>query len=450
MTAIVSTDSQVFHRELDRLYPLMVRASGYTVYDDEGHEYLDAVGGGAAVNNIGYGVPEVIAAARSQMEIMPFIHNQKFTHPLQEELAVVVMRHAPQFSRIVFCQGGGEANETALRLARSYHVERGVDSKWKIVSFAQAYHGSTIGALALTGRPALQYPYAPYIPVFPHLPPVDVRADPDGTVALQGLERLIELEGAETIAAFWCEPVSAAAAPAYRAPDGFYRGLSELARKHDFLIVFDEVVTGIGRTGTFFASEQLPVTADIVTTAKGIGGGYVPMGAVLTTDRVYEAVANGSRDFSHGYTFNGYPLGCAVALAVLDHLDRHRLIERVRTMGPLFLEMLNEGLHGAPLVDEVRGQGFLFGVTYRLPDGRYLDPTARLARRIDVAALHERLLVYSTQPTADGYAGDQTMLAPAFTMSEDDFAQVVHRLRRAIEVAADDISSARRLDAVVG
>ncbi len=450
MTTIVSTQSQVFHRELDRLYPIMVRAHGYRVYDDEGHEYLDAIGGGAAVNNIGYGVPEVLEAVRSQVEVLPFIHNQKFTHPLQEQLAAAVIRHAPNYSRIVFCQGGGEANETALRLARSYHVERRVESKWKIVSFAQAYHGSTMATLGLTGRPALQYPYGPYIPHFPHIPPVDPVADPDGRVALKGLEELIEREGPETIAGFWCEPVSAAAAPAFRAPLGFFKGLSELARKHDFLVVFDEVVTGVGRTGTFFAADQLPIVPDIITTAKGLGGGYVPMGAVLTTERVYEAIANGSRDFSHGYTFNGYPLGCAVGLAVLGYIDRHDLIGRVRRTGPVFLEILKEGLQGAPLVAEVRGQGFLFGVTYRGADGRFLEPKLRIARRIDVAALGEGVLVYSTQPTADGYAADQTMLAPAFTTTEDDFVEIVARLRRAIEQVAADSSTGRPLETVVG
>ena len=450
MTAIVSKQSQVFHRELDRLYPVMVRAHGYRIYDDDGREYLDAIGGGAAVNNIGYGVPEVLEAVRSQVEALPFIHNQKFTNPQQEQLATAVIKHAPTFSRIVFCQGGGEANETALRLARSYHVERGIESKWKIVSFAQAYHGSTMATLALTGRPALQFPYAPYLPIFPHIPPVDPATDPDGQAALKGLEDLIQREGPDTIAGFWCEPVSAAAAPAFRAPAGFYKGLSELARKYDFLVIFDEVVTGVGRTGTFFAADQLPVQPDILTTAKGLGGGYVPMGAVLTTDRVYQAVAEGSRDFSHGYTFNGYPLGCAVGLAVLAYIDRHDLITRVRRTGPQFLEILKEGLQGAPLVDQVRGQGFLFGVTYRGADGKYLDSKLRTARRIDVAALAEGLLVYSSQPTADGYAADQTMLAPAFTTTQDDFVEIVARLRRAIERAAADNAAGRPLETVLG
>jgi adenosylmethionine-8-amino-7-oxononanoate aminotransferase len=321
VTAIRPSDSAVFHRELDRLYPVMVRAVGNRVFDDEGTQYIDAIGGGAAVNAIGFGVPDVVEAAHRQLATLPFIHNQKFTNLAQEELARVFLRHCPEYSRVVFCQGGGEANETALRLARSYHVERGEDSRWRAVSVAQAYHGSTMATLALTGRPALQYPYGPYLPDFRHIPPVDPLLDPDGRQGLELLEAAIQEAGPETIAAFWCEPVSAAAGPALAPPDGFFEGLGKLRERYGFLIVFDEVVTGIGRTGTFFAAHQLPVVPDIVTTAKGLGGGYVPMGAVVTTQQVYEAVANGSRDFSHGYTFNGYPLGCGVGLAVHRALD---------------------------------------------------------------------------------------------------------------------------------
>ena len=168
------------------------------------------------------------------------------------------------------------------------------------------------------------------------------------------------------------------------------------------------------------------------------------------TERVYQAIANGSRDFSHGHTFNGYPLGCAIGLAVLEYLDRHELIDRVRKTGPLFLEILEEGLRGVPLVHQVRGQGFLFGVTYRDSESRYLDSRLRAARRIDVAALHEGVLTYSTQPTSDGYAADQTMLAPAFTTTQEDFVEMVSRLRRAIETVASDINHAKPFEKVIG
>jgi adenosylmethionine-8-amino-7-oxononanoate aminotransferase len=428
----------------------MVRGKGNRVYDDAGREYLDAVGGGAAVANIGFAVPEVIDAVRRQVEILPFIHNQKFTNQLQEHLAEVLIEHAPDYSRVLFCQGGAEANETALRLVRSYHVERGETSRWRVISPAQAYHGSTTATLALTGRPALQHPYGPYLPGFLHTPPVDRRTDPDGREALRRLERLLAEAAPGTIAAYFCEPISAAACPAFRPPDSFYAGLAQLSRQHGFLVVFDEVVTGVGRTGAFFAADKLPIVPDVITTAKGLGGGYVPMGAVLAVERVYEAVAQGSKDFTHGHTFNGYPLGCAVALAVLEYIDRHDLIGIVARMGPRALEILREALEGCPLVEEVRGEGFLFGITYRDTTGGFLEPSLRVARRVDVAALAEGLLTYSTQPTADGYAGDQTMLAPAFTTTEEEFGEIGRRLRRAIERVARDVGTGATLATVRG
>lgn len=450
MTNLWPKDSHVFQRELDRQYPMMVRAEGYRLYDDEGREYLDAIGGGAAVCLIGYGIPEVIDAVQKQVAILPFVHNQKFTNPWQEELADALLQHAPSFNRVIFCQGGGEANETALRLVRSYHVERGETSRWNIISPAQAYHGSTIATLALTGRPALQYPYQPYIPEFLHVPPVDLERDPDGEETLATIERMILDNGPETIAAFWCEAVSAAANPAYRAPDAFYAGVGRLAERYGFLIVVDEVVTGVGRTGTFFASDKWPIRPDVVTTAKGLGGGYVPMGAVLTTERVYHAVAEGSRDFSHGHTFNGYPLGCAVGLAILRYIDEHQLIERVAQDGPTFLEMLHTALHGCPMVNDVRGEGFLFGVNYRDENGAFFDPSLHVARRIDIAALAEGVLTYSSQPTADGYQADQTVLSPSFLTTEDDWREIARRFRRAIEAVASDVQAGTPVALVVG
>jgi adenosylmethionine-8-amino-7-oxononanoate aminotransferase len=449
MTLVSPSESAVFHRELDRLYPVMERADGYRIWDDEGVEYLDAIGGGAAVVNIGYGVPEVVAAVREQVGIMPFVHNQKFTHPLQEKLARR-LTELSGYSHVIFVQGGGEANETAIRLARSYQVERGEESRWRFVAPAQAYHGSTMATLALTGRPALQYPYAPYLPDFLHVPPVDDRSDPQGSTALEQLEQVILEAGPETIAAFYCEPVSAAAAPGWGPPPEFFAGLAELRDKYGFLVIFDEVVTGVGRTGTFFAADQLPIKPDIITTAKGLSGGYAPMGAILTTQQVYDAIANGSRDFSHGHTFNGYPLGCAIALAVLDVMKRDKLIERVAADGPRFVQILEETLGDLPIVKDIRGRGFLFGVTYRDEEGQFLDQSLRFAKRVDVAAMAERLLIYSMQPTADGYQADQTMIAPVYTTTEEDFREMAQRLRRAIEQVSEDLQVGRPLEVVSG
>jgi adenosylmethionine-8-amino-7-oxononanoate aminotransferase len=440
--AFVGTDeTSVFPRELDRRYPLIERASGVWLYDGHGNTYLDAVGGGAMVASIGHGVPEIIEAARRQAEQVSFLYNQQFTTPPQEELAAELIALAPPgFGRVHFTSGGAEANETAVRLVRSYHVERGDERRWRIVSPAQAYHGPTALTLGLTGRPALQAPYDAYVVPQPHIPPATWRVDPTGEAALAALDEVLERHDGE-VAAFLCEPVSAAALPAYRAPDTFWNGLAERREEHGFLVVFDEVVTGMGRTGSWFAAEQLPLLPDVITTAKGLGAGYAPIGSVLCREEIFDAVALGSRVFDLGHTWDGAPLSCAVGLAVLDYLKEHELVERVHEEGPRLLAALRDAVGDSPIVAEVRGHGFLLGIDYcdpREPAG-FLPRELGVARRIDNEALRRGLIVYSTQPTADGYAGDQTLLAPAFTSTAEELDELVDRMAETIRTVAAEV-----------
>jgi adenosylmethionine-8-amino-7-oxononanoate aminotransferase len=435
-------ETRVFVRELDRPYPLIDRAEGVWLYDAAGTAYLDAVGGGAMVTSVGHGVPELVEAAREQAARVSFLYNQQFTTAPQEELARELLALAPEgFARAHFVTGGAEANETAVRLARSYHVERGEPGRWRIVSPAQAYHGPTAVALSLTGRPGLHHHYAPYLTPHLHIPPSTWRFDPTGESALMALDRALEEAGPETVSAFFCEPVSAAALPAYSPPDRFWEGLAERRDRHGFLICLDEVVTGMGRTGTWFAAEQLPFVPDVITTAKGLGAGYAPIGAVLCREEVYHAVADGSRTFELGHTWDGAPLPCAVGLAVVRYLREHALVERVRAESPRLLRALREELAGCELVAEVRGRGFLLGIDYADPrDGRsFLPPELGLARRIDVEALARGLVVYSTQPTADGYAGDQTLLAPAFTSTEEELSLIVERMAETVRAVESEV-----------
>ncbi len=435
-------ETRVFVRELDRTYPLIDRAEGVWLYDAAGTAYLDAVGGGAMVTSVGHGVPELVEAAREQAARVSFLYNQQFTTAPQEELARELLALAPEgFARAHFVTGGAEANETAVRLARSYHVERGEPGRWRIVSPAQAYHGPTAVALSLTGRPGLHHHYAPYLTPHLHIPPSTWRFDPTGESALTALDRALEEAGPETVSAFFCEPVSAAALPAYSPPDRFWEGLAERRDRHGFLICLDEVVTGMGRTGTWFAAEQLPFVPDVITTAKGLGAGYAPIGAVLCREEIYRAVAEGSRAFELGHTWDGAPLPCAVGLAVVRYLREHALVERVRADGPRLLHALRAELSGCELVAEVRGRGFLLGIDYADPrDGRsFLPPELGLARRIDVEALARGLVVYSTQPTADGYAGDQTLLAPAFTSTEEELSQIVERMAETVRAVESEV-----------
>lgn len=440
-------ETSVFVRELDRRYPLMERGEGAWLFDTAGKAYLDAISGGAMVTSLGHGVPEIVEVARRQAERLSFVYNQQFTSQPQEALAREITSLAPPgFTRVHFVSGGSEANELALRLVRSYHVERGEAERWRIISPAQAYHGPTIATLGLTGRRALTHPYDPYVTPQLHIPPSTWRFDPSGGQALDALDQALAEAGPETVAAFFIEPVSAAALPGYSPPEAFWLGLAERRERHGFLICLDEVVTGMGRTGTWFAAEQLPIEVDVITTAKGLGAGYAPVGAVICHERCYRAVAEGSRAFEHGHTWDGAPLPCAVGLAVIDYLRRHELVERVRERGPRLLDELAQALKGFDIVREVRGRGFLFGVEYVDPrDGTsFLPQDLGVARLVDEQALERGLLVYSTQPTADGFAGDQSLLAPPFITADADLDQIVERM--AATVAGVEKRVKNRLD----
>ncbi|MBA2512858.1 MAG: aspartate aminotransferase family protein [Solirubrobacterales bacterium] len=430
--ASVGTDqTNLFPRELDREYPLIARGSGVWLTDVAGNDYLDAVGGGAMTSTLGHAVPEIVEAARRQAQEISFIYNQQFTSPAQEKLAEELTSLTPPgMNRVHFTSGGAEANETALRLLRSYHVERGEPDRCRTISQAQAYHGPTMATLGLTGRPGLWHPYDPFIARQLYVPPSTWRFDPTGDAALRELDDRLAEAGPGSVAAFFCEPVSAAALPAYSPPDAFWAGLAERRDRHGFLIVLDEVVTGMGRTGAWFASEQLPFVPDIITTAKGLGAGYAPVGAVICGDHVFDAIASGSRAFEHGHTWDGAPLPCAVGVAVIDYLKQHKLVERVADRGPQLRDQLVQALEGSELVREVRGRGFLLGIEYVDPrDGESMLPSGlSTARQIDLEALNRGLIVYSTQPTADGYVGDQTLLAPAFVSSDEELDEIVQRL----------------------
>ena len=427
---IEAVQTNVFPRLLDLAYPSVERGEGVRLYTTDGFEVLDACSGGAMVACLGHGATEIVQAARAQAERISYVYNHHFTNEPQERLAErLIELAAPEMARVRFGSGGSEANETALRLIRQYHVDRGEPSRWRIISPAQAYHGALMGALALTGRRSLQQPYGDYLPGHLHIAPATWRFDPTGQAALEELDRLLETAGPDTVAAFFCEPVSAAALPGYTPPDSFWEGVAERRERHGFLVCFDEVVTGMGRTGSWFAGQQLPIEPDIVTGGKGLGAGYAPLAATLCKDHVYQALADGSRNFEPGHTWDGAPLPCAVGLAVLDTLVERGLVERVRTRGPSLRDEFEQALSGSEIVKEVRGRGFLLGVELIDPrDGEsFLPDELDAASLVDQKAFEHGLLVTSTHSTADGYTGDQTLLAPAFVATDQELAEMVER-----------------------
>ena len=450
MNFVDTAKSSVFHRELDRKYPIFRHAEGVWVSDAEGRRYLDAMSGGAFTANIGYGVKEVIDAAAEQLHKIPWFHNQKATSEAQEKAAADIAERAPfEDARVFFTSSGHDGNETALRLARKYHYDRGDTDRLKIISFAQAYHGSTFGTLALTDRPGLQDIYAPYLPKhqFRHVPPVHDFRPVDGFLPPESAQRvadmiveIIEKEGPNTVSAFFCEPVHAASAPCMTPPPQFWSRLRHIADSYGILVIFDEVVVGAGRTGTWFASEQLPIKPDIIVTAKGWGSGYAYLGPVLCTDKIFKTVSEGSREFGLGSTFNGAAFSCAVASAVIRYIESQKLLERVRRLGPIVLEQLQAALKDIPMVAAVRGRGFLFGVEYAQPETLAMLPSSyKTSWRVEQEAYRRELIVYSVAPNADGYVGDSTLLSPAYIATEEELTEMVNRFAASVRSTQEQI-----------
>jgi adenosylmethionine-8-amino-7-oxononanoate aminotransferase len=439
---IETSRSRVLHLELGGAYPVIVRGEGVWVEDAAGHRYLDAMSGGSMAATLGHGRRDIIEAARAQADRLAFVHNERLTNPMQERLAQELVEVAPPgFTRVRFVASGSDANEMALQIARSYHVERGERDRWQVVSPAQAYHGPTMETLALTGRPGLQGPFGPYFPHHLHIPPSTWRFDPTGQGALDALDRALEEAGPGTVSAFFMEPISAAALPAYTPPQRFWEGLAERRERHGFLVLFDEVVTGVGRTGRWFAGEATPCAPDIIATAKGLGAGYIALGGVLVRDQVFESIARGSRRFTLGHTWDGAPVACAVGLAVLQALRSEGLVDRVRDRGAMLLKELDAALRDIAMVREVRGHGYLLGVSFVDPRDRdaFLPRELRVAARIDRAAFERGLILLSTQPTRDGFAGDQTLFAPPFVTTDAELEEMVSRFAETVRHVAREV-----------
>ncbi|MDH4112562.1 MAG: aminotransferase class III-fold pyridoxal phosphate-dependent enzyme [Actinomycetota bacterium] len=441
---IDSERSHVLPLELARPMPVIVRGQGVWVEDAGGDRYLDAMSGGSMAATLGHGRRDIIEAATAQAQRLAYAHHERLTNPAQERLASELLDVAPEgFTRVRFTVAGADANELAVQLARSYHIERDEPDRWQVISPAQSYHGPTMETLALTGRPGLHGPFGPYLPHHVHIPPSTWRLDPTGDAALDALDRVLDEADPSTVSAFFCEPVSAASLPAYAPPTRFWKGLAERRERHGFLVCFDEIVTGVGRTGDWFVGATTACQPDIIATAKGLGAGYAAIGAVLVRDQVYEAISQGSRRFPMGHSWDGAPLSCAVGLAVLHALRSEGLVDRVHERGPRLLDELRVALDGLPIVHEVRGRGFLLGIELIDPRDRrsFLPPELGVAGRIDAAAFERGLITLSTQPTRDGYAGDQTLFAPPFVTSDQELEEMVARLADALRSVSAEVEA---------
>ena len=434
----------LFSRNLRKQYPIAVRGEGCWIIDAESRLYLDA-SGQAAVVSIGHGVQEIGQAMAEQSGRIAFAHTTQFHSEPAEKLAERVLAIAPKNfrtgGRVYFTSGGSEATETAIKLARQYFLETNQPSRYRVVARKQSYHGSTLGAMSLSGNVVRRAPYAPLIPEWGHVAPCFCYHCPFGKTfpecnlaCADDLDSFLNANDASTVAAFLFEPVVGATLGAAPAVDGYTARIADICRKHGILLIADEVMTGMGRTGKPFASEHWGLEPDIILTGKGIASGYAPLGAVIVAPRLVEAFEKGSATFMHGFTYQAHPVATAAGNAVFDYLDKHQLFGRVTPAGETLGKAL-AGLEGHPHVGQVRGLGLLQGVEF-VKDKAAREPfpkEAGIAEKIRQAALERNVLLYPGQGCVDGLRGDHVLLAPPFIIKSEECALIAESLRYALE-----------------
>ena len=442
--------SSVFRRSFRKTFPSAVRGEGVYIWDTDGTRYLD-FSGSAAVNLIGHGLPEIVSAMTEQARQLEFVHTSQFTTPVAEDYARELLNFAGENFRggaVYFTSGGSESVETALKLARQYQVEIGQTRRYQVLSRTQSYHGSTLGALSVSGNKRRREIYLPMVREFAHVGiPYCYRCHYDcqdgcrncGLEYAAELERAIESAGGEA-AAFIFEPVSGATLGAVVPPPGYLQRVAEVCRRHGVLLIADEVMTGMGRTGKNFAIEHWDLTPDILITAKGLSSGYAPLGAVIATKKVVDGIVSGT--FLHGFTYNAHPISLAAGRAVLRRLQQQQLVPaadsgREGTIAANLQRSLST-LADMKTVGDVRGIGLLRGVEF-VSDKQSKKPFApelNFAGRVAGAALKRGLLVYPIQGCVDGISGDHLLIAPPAVITEEQIEWSVRQLRESIKEAA--------------
>ncbi len=437
--------TRIFHRAPRHPLPAAVGGAGVWLIDAEGRRYLDA-SGGAAVSCLGHGHPRVVEAIREQAGKLAYAHTSFFTNEPAERLAEFLVARAPEgLSQVYFVSGGSEAMEAALKLARQYFLEIGEPDRSLFIARRQSYHGNTLGALALGGNAARRAPFLPLLAPVRHVSPCYAyREQREGESDAEYAERLAgELEaaileaGPGRVAAFVAETVVGATLGAVPAVPGYFARIKQVCERHGVLLILDEVMSGMGRTGSLFACEQEGVSPDIVTIAKGLGAGYQPIGAAICSQRIYEAIVAGSGFFQHGHTYIGHAIACAAGLAAMRAIEEERLLENVRARGAQLRSALAETFADHPHVGDIRGRGLFIGLELVEDRARKtpFDPARRLHARVKAQAFAHGLMVYPQGGTADGVRGDHVLIAPPFIAAPDEIGEIVARLKRALGAA---------------
>ncbi len=438
-------ETHILHRQLRGQYPLAVSGKGCFIEDTEGKRYLDA-SGGAAVSCLGHGHPDVIAAMHAQIDKIAYAHTSFFSTQVAEELADALIADAPAgTSHVYLVSGGSEAMEAALKLARQYYVEIGQPQRARFIARRNSYHGNTLGALSVGGNAWRRAQFAPLLIDVEHVAPTYSYRDrrPDESEAQYCARLIAEIEsavnriGGDKVIAFVAETVGGATSGCLTAPAGYFKAVRELCDRHGILLILDEVMCGMGRTGTLHACSQEGVAPDLMAVAKGLGGGYQPVGAVLVGGRIIDAIAQGSGFFQHGHTYIGHPTACAAALAVQQVLKRDGLVERCAQQGEKLAARLNAAFSEHPHVGDVRGRGLFRGleIVRDRATKEPFDPGRKLAADIKKRAMAAGLACYPMGGTIDGKNGDHVLLAPPFIISDAELDMLVDRLRQAIDGA---------------
>ena len=435
----------ILHRQTAADLPFAVAGDGAYIVARDGTRYLDG-SGGAAVSCLGHGDPDVGAAIKAQVDRLAFAHTGFFTTEVAEELADRLIAAAPAgLARVYFVSGGSEAMEAALKLARQYFLEIGEPDRAHFIARRQSYHGNTLGALSVGGNLARRVPYAPLLKDWSHVSPCFAyREQPAGESDDDYVARLAaELEakilevGPGRVAGFVAEPVVGATAGAVPPVGDYFKRIREVCDRHGVLLILDEVMCGMGRTGTLYACEQDGIAPDLLICAKGLGAGYQPIGAVILSGRIYQAIRDGSGAFQHGHTYMGHPTACAAALAVQKKIADHDLLARVRRLGAELDDALHERFGNHPNVGDIRGRGLFRALelvadrTTKAPFDAALD----LPHKVKAAALARGLICYPGGGTIDGRRGAHVLLAPPFVIETGHIGELVDKLGGAIDAA---------------
>ena len=437
--------SHILHRQFVHSYPVAVAGDGPYVIDAKGQRYLDA-SGGAAVSCLGHSHKSVVEAIKAQLDRLPYTHSGFFTNEPAEALAEHLVTRAPEgLEKVYFLSGGSEANETALKLARSYWVEKGEPQRVNFISRRQSYHGNTLATLSIGGNPGRRAVYEPLLmpstqiaPCYPYREKRPEEQDLDyGLRAADELEAAIRRLGPETVIGFVAETVVGATAGALAPVPGYLKRIREICDRYGVLLILDEVMSGMGRTGHLFACAEDGISPDLLTCAKGLGAGYQPIGACLISGEIVETLAGGSGSFQHGFTYIGHPTACAGGLAVQHAIERDGLLERVRTQGAALRAALEARFGNHRYIGDIRGRGLFLAL--ELVEDRAskapFDPQHKLHARVKAEAMARGLMCYPSGGTADGVRGDHVLLAPPFIISDGQIEELVEKLAAALDAA---------------